>query len=377
MPGGIYLVRDDDELVEMNETPYDSEDLLQELLAKYPNLLAGDQMSADAPRRWLLVSREMRLPSDELQGGRWSVDHLFLDQEGIPTLVEVKRSSDTRLRREVVGQLLEYAANAVLYWPIARIMEEYDQECGKRGLDPEDQLIHLIGGDDDTTSFWERVRTNLQAGRIRLVFVADVIPSELRRIVEFLNEQMDPADVFAVEVKQFSGGGLTTLVPRLIGSSERKHIQRVGRRASPWNEGSFLEALGAASGREAVEVAQGVMQWARGKGLREWWGTGARNGSFVPILDTKNRWHSILTIWTGGTFEILFQYFANWEPFTSEDKRLQLLEKLNAVPGIALPAEAINKRPSIQLTDIHQAGNLDALLEVHSWIIDQFKSAEG
>ena len=45
-------------------------------------------------------------------GGRWLVDRLFLDQDGVPTLVEVKRSSDTRIRREVVGQLLEYAANA-------------------------------------------------------------------------------------------------------------------------------------------------------------------------------------------------------------------------------------------------------------------------
>jgi hypothetical protein len=54
-------------------------------------------------------------------GGRWSVDHLFLDQEAIPTLVEVKCSSDSRIRREVVGQMLDYAANAVVYWPIETV----------------------------------------------------------------------------------------------------------------------------------------------------------------------------------------------------------------------------------------------------------------
>jgi hypothetical protein len=37
------------------------------------------------------------------------------DAAGVPTLVEVKRSSDTRARREVVAQLLEYAANATAY----------------------------------------------------------------------------------------------------------------------------------------------------------------------------------------------------------------------------------------------------------------------
>ena len=88
----------------MDEALYDSERLLQEMLAKHPDLLAGEQINIDDPRRWLLITREMSVPDEEDGSGRWSIDHLFLDQEGIPTLVEVKRSSDTRIRREVVGQ---------------------------------------------------------------------------------------------------------------------------------------------------------------------------------------------------------------------------------------------------------------------------------
>jgi hypothetical protein len=102
--GGIYLIQGDEQLVEMAEEPYDSEDLLQELLAKYPSLLAGEQIGS-APGRWVLVGRETSLPSEEDGGGRWSVDHLFLEQEAVPTLVEVKRSSDTRIRRERALQL--------------------------------------------------------------------------------------------------------------------------------------------------------------------------------------------------------------------------------------------------------------------------------
>lgn len=33
MSGGIYLIRNNDELIEMREHPYDSEDLLQTLVA--------------------------------------------------------------------------------------------------------------------------------------------------------------------------------------------------------------------------------------------------------------------------------------------------------------------------------------------------------
>ena len=59
MTDAIYLIQNNDELVEMREKSYDSEDILQGLLAKYPNLLAGDQIDSTVPRRWLLISKEM------------------------------------------------------------------------------------------------------------------------------------------------------------------------------------------------------------------------------------------------------------------------------------------------------------------------------
>ena len=105
MSSGIFLIQDGGKLVRMEEAAYDSEDLLQGLLEDYPDLLAGDQMESSDPRRWLLVCREMGVPDEEQGGDRWSVDNLFMDQDAIPTLVEVKRSSDAPIRPEVVGQM--------------------------------------------------------------------------------------------------------------------------------------------------------------------------------------------------------------------------------------------------------------------------------
>ncbi|MBD1927546.1 hypothetical protein H6F74_15020 [Trichocoleus sp. FACHB-90] len=192
MSGAIYLIQDNGQLVEMNEKAYDSEALLQELLAKYPNLLAGDQIDTAAPRQWLLVKREVGVPSQEGGIDRWSVDHLFLDQDGIPTLVEVKRSTDTRLRREVVGQMLDYAANGVVYWPVEKIIAQFEATCQLQGGDSEQILAEFLGADADQKQFWQQVKTNLLAGKIRLVFVADKIPTELQRVVEFLNKQALP-----------------------------------------------------------------------------------------------------------------------------------------------------------------------------------------
>ena len=104
MSNGIFFIDRDENLIEMKEQSYDSEELLQKLLAQYPNLISGEQIDKINPRKWLLVSREILLPGSDKGAGRWSVDHLFLDQDAVPTIIEVKRSSNTRIRREIVGQ---------------------------------------------------------------------------------------------------------------------------------------------------------------------------------------------------------------------------------------------------------------------------------
>src|ERR1044071_7978528 len=138
----------------------------------------------------------MEVPDCEDGPGRWSVDHLFLDQDAVPTLVEVKRSSDTRLRREVVGQMLDYAANGLAYWPLERLRLVFEADCLRRGVSAEQRLVDDVRETGrDVELFWQEVKKNLQAGYVRLVFLADMIPPELQRVVEFLNEQMDSAEV--------------------------------------------------------------------------------------------------------------------------------------------------------------------------------------
>lgn len=207
-------------LVAMRVAPYDAEDVLQELIEQYPDLLAGAQMSPGDPRRWLLIKREQSVPDSEASTGRWSVDHLFVDQDAVPTLVEVKRSTDTRIRREVVGQMLDYAANGVRYWPAAGLQAAFEATQTAAGSNSAEAIAELR--DDATLSvedFFAQVETNLRAGRLRLVFVADVIPDELLRIVEFLNGQMSQTEVYAVAVKQYRADDDDDLIiaPRLLG----------------------------------------------------------------------------------------------------------------------------------------------------------------
>lgn len=372
MSGAIYLIQDDGSLVAMSEQAYDSEALLQELLAQYPDVLAGDQMGGDTPRQWLLVSREMGVPDRDEGNARWSADHLFLDQDAIPTIVEVKRSTDTRIRREVVGQMLDYAANAVVYWPEERIRGQFEARCAVEHLDPSDALTATFGPDIDPDGFWAHVGTNLPAGKVRLVFIADQVPPELQRIVEFLNGQMQPAEVLAIEVRQYVGKGLRTLVPRVIGATveaQRAKGDQV-REKRKWDEPSFMADLTARRGAADAAVAGRILHWAKERHLDVWWGQGKQDGSFFPMVRRDGQRYWTMSVWTYGRAEVQFEMMRTRPPFDDEAKRLALAHKLNEVPGITIPNDAITRRPSIPLSVLQPPTATEQFLAAFDWVLE-------
>jgi hypothetical protein len=265
------LIKGQETLIKMDESPYEKELDLQRLLVDYPDLIPGDQIDNVNPRRWLLISQEMPLPSEQDGSDCWSVDHLFVDQDGIPTIVETKRSCDTRIRREVVGQLLEYAANGVIYWPIERLIEIYGKSSRDVGKDPDTTLDQFLLGAMSQEDFWKTVSTNLELGKVRLLFVADQIPDTLRRIVEFLNGQMKDAEVLAIEIKQFVAEDHKALVPRVIGQTSVSQARKKTVRTERHDEGSFMGSIDPESSalhRALIALPEGQSY------LLNWTGTG-------------------------------------------------------------------------------------------------------
>jgi hypothetical protein len=129
-------------LIPLEMEPYESEDFLQGLLAAHPDLLGNDRQF-----RLVLVSREVGVPDSLTGKSRWSLDHLYLDQEGVPTLVETKKASNTQIRREVVGQMLDYAANAVNYWSVEAIRSAFENTCASGSSDVMRALKEAFGED--------------------------------------------------------------------------------------------------------------------------------------------------------------------------------------------------------------------------------------
>lgn len=370
MNPGIFLISDNEELIEMTEQTYESEKLLQTWLAQYPALLVGSQIDAKEPKRFLLIEQECGVPAREAGADRWSIDHLFIDQDAVPTIVEVKRSTDTRIRREVVGQMLDYAANATEHWRVDHMRERFAANCQRSGVDPITKLKAFLGDNVNPEEFWEKANRNLQERKLRLLFIADVIPTELQRIVEFLNEQMKYTEVLAIEIKQFVGQqGLRSLVPRLIGQTT--NAQTVKGRRTTTNEDEFFTHLIGRS-PEAAHAARKMLDWAIEKGLPINW----RGASFVPVVDYGGAFtHNPMTVI--GTSKnprvgIKFGRMRNRQKF-SREQRLELLRLLNEIPGVNLPNDSIEKFPSIPLSTLTQQGSLERFLAAIEWTIDQVK----
>lgn len=375
MAGRIYLLNQNSDLMAMEEAPYDSEKLLQEMLAKHPDLLAGEQINSEEPRRWLLVTREMAVQGEDEGAARWSLDHLFLDQEAVPTLVEVKRGSNTDIRRKVIGQMLDYAANAVAYWPVEEVRAKFESRCERNDEDPEEVLTAFVGEDQDIDEFWQRVKTNLQAGRIRIVFLADTIPAELRRVVEFLNEQMDPAEVLAIEVKQFVGEGMRTLVPRVLGQTEiaRQKKSPGTKTGKQWDEALFMCALEESSGVAARKAAEDILHWITPQVTTVWWGNGSKEGGIVPIIERgKNRFH-VCRLATQGWFVFRFDWLYKKPPFSDEAVRRQLLVKINEIPGVTFGEDVLTKRARIPFEKLATGEAMEKIKSAVSWLIERVK----
>jgi len=365
MEGHIYLLSHDKKLIDMVEESYDSEKLLQELLADYPDLLASDQIG-ESPRRWILISREIGVPDNENMPNRWSLDHLFLDQDGIPTLIEVKRSSDTRIRREVVGQMLDYAANAVLYWKPETIRAKFETLC--KDIEPAQVLAEKLNVLSAET-FWQTVETNLRIGKIRLIFVADDIPNELRRIIEFLNEQMSPTEVLGIAIRQFKGQGLTTLVPTIYGQTAQTQYAKANNpNTEKWTEETFFPELASRTSHIEVAVARKILDWAYSRRVRIWWGEGKRSGTFMPIIDVDDEKYFLIAIRTDGKIEMQFQHM-KVPPFNDDNLRQTLLNRLNENPDVNIPNDSINRRPHFFMKALKTQVAIEHFIEVLDWYV--------
>jgi hypothetical protein len=367
----IFLKTKEGGLVPLTETRYEKEEDLQNLLAAHPELIfsINDQIP-----QLLLIAQEAGIPGEEGSEDDFSLDHIFVDSEGKPTFIEVKRSTDTRIRREVIGQMFDYAAHARAYWTNDKVRMMFNETCNKKDLNPDSVLLSFIGEEKNPDQFWEQFMTNLKGGNIRLIFVADTIPKRLQLIVEFLRNYMNPCEVLALEVRQFLGDDNSQMIaPRYVGGSVQADMRKIILKDQrEWTEDTFMEKI--KKDRPEVEsiFAKKIFEWVKKRNIEPVWGIGPSNGSCFFKIFGESKGSKWLGLWTDGNVEVRFNYLREYPPFNEDNKIREYIQKINTLTGVSISDEKmngyINFRPSMS------SDTLTRFIDLLDWTIQEVKS---
>jgi hypothetical protein len=275
------------------------------------------------------------------------------------------------------GKCWTYAANAVAYWPVDDIKAKFESRCETIGVDPDEALAEHLDNDEAVGEFWQQVKTNLQAGRIRMVFVADEIPAELRRIVEFMNEQMDPAEIIAIEIRQFISGGMKTLVPRVLGQTESARTKKgIGPTDSKtWDEATFMKVLRETKGSDAETAAKAILDWTSPRVTHVSWSRGKKYGGFFPTIVYGTRKYQLFKVSIAGKLVIGFDWLKKKAPFADDALRKELLNRVNHALNTHFDEKSLNHRLRVPVEKLSDSTALEKLKPVIDWMIDRIRTS--
>jgi len=102
-------------------------------------------------------------------------------------------------------------------------------------------------------------------------------------------------------------------------------------------------------------------------------------GAIVPVLDLAGGrgrgGHNvqIFALWTYGAIEMYFQYLKEKPGFTSVEARLELVRRLNEIPGVDIPADGITRRPSFPILLLQDPKALETFQRAIEWAIQTVK----
>lgn len=376
----IYFVREDGTTQMMNRVRCTNEDSeLQALLERNLDLIPGDQIDPDDPRRWLLIKREMPVPDPATGSDRWSVDFFVVDQDAVPTFVECKRFADTRSRREIVGQMFEYAANGHYYWTSDIIRGYAEETASRRGQSLDESLRALHPANEESIeAFFSRIQENLREGQLRIVFFLEESPMELRSVVDFLNRQMERSEVLLVEARQYEINKQKVVAPMLFGYTEQaRQVKRSVTVNTPasrkkWDQSSFVAEARSRLGDQQAKILEATHDRFHDIGYNISWGTGANTGSF-GIKAQRICPRSLLTINSNGNMSLNFGWINGSD--IAEKARDRFAELMTEKASIKVQGDYMKKWLTYSMAE--WAPHVANVVEVLKQLLDEFQGEDG
>jgi hypothetical protein len=286
----MKILIQDERGVRKLEEGYATEEELQTFLRDHAELIPVDEIELGTPPL-LCIGWEVSVASG-------SEDLLYVDETGLLTIVETKLRKNPEARREVVGQVLEYGAQASAWSPndIEAKAQKFlsSAQCPQeyRGLTLERALRHFLERTGSPAregfsyeNFLNLASGNLERGHVRLVIAIDEPPDPLLRIVEFVNRFSERFEMYLIQLKRFhdKASGQNIFVPALFGRVVRPETKR--GRGRQWDRERFFQQAQEKC-PEGLPVLTRLVDFAdRDEAIT--WGRGASIGTFQFLFSVQ------------------------------------------------------------------------------------------
>lgn len=261
------LLIEEESIKALDKIKFTEEAKLQDYLEEYPSLIPLGEI-VEGASDLLCIGREVGVPSG-------AIDLLFVDRDALLTIVETKLVKNPEIRREVIGQIVEYASY-ISQWiadDVYRVANEYFSKSDKVPSDYKgstlDKVMEKLNRDEfSDEDFRSNIWQNLKDGRIRLIIAVDELIEPLRVTVTFLNSY-SKFDILLLQVSSFEESkSKKVLIPSLFGYAQKP----VPVRKPKINEEVFLTRCREGGHKGAEEL------YYRAKSLQE---SRSVNGDFI------------------------------------------------------------------------------------------------
>ncbi|UYN94368.1 MAG: DUF4268 domain-containing protein [Enhydrobacter sp.] len=226
---------------------------LQNFLFSHPTIVPIDQVDPGG-REFIPVCRELSLPKD---GGSVFLDVFGFTSSGRPVLIECKLWRNPQARREVVAQILEYAA-LLQQWSYSDLTARVLARLGQGETTVLFDIVRAAYPETDEAQFVDTVSRCLTLGDFDLIIAGDGIRSDLHVVADYLKLRSGLAARLAlVEFQVWSDpAGTKVVLPSVALRTEViTHTVLVSERGTPLPIMDLTEAASEVETREQPQLS--------------------------------------------------------------------------------------------------------------------------
>ncbi|MGB9693379.1 MAG: hypothetical protein ACPLYF_00885, partial [Fervidobacterium sp.] len=284
-------------LTATNERRLEKEEVFHKHLERFPEIIA-EALDPDSPRKFIVLKKEAGVT-----GG--SIDLLLLDQNYVLMVVEVKRAESIDLRRKIIGQGIEYAANLVIEWTTGEIVSKARNYWAEKGKDLLEVINTTFEPEEpikDDNLLIQKVQEKIE--NLHIIFAADgPFPNELKAAIEFLNKNLKSIRVYGLEVRYFGEEkGAQIITPLLIGRTAEAEAGKptIGKK---WTEEMFLSELKkqCEDDSDKIRVVKELLKFSKDEGSKNpFEKSPSVLGNFNFYIREENKDYALFSVYASG-----------------------------------------------------------------------------